>query len=120
MTNNNRKYARNSLDQHFNNVNTVTTRLCEAPAQLLHILEGNFNLIFQEVDGPPQKRYLDFLDILLTAKDDTGMGLTPLEIRSEVDTFLFEGRLMSCSSHRRYLSRHRSSPLFGFCRPKAP
>ena len=47
--------------------------------------------VVQELDGPPQKRYLDFLDILLTAKDDSGTGLTPLEIRSEVDTFLFEG-----------------------------
>ena len=33
----------------------------------------------------------DFLAILLTAKDDNGVGLTPLEIRNEVDTFLFEG-----------------------------
>jgi cytochrome P450 len=36
-------------------------------------------------------RYLDFLDILLTAKDDSGTGLTHREIRDEVDTFLFEG-----------------------------
>ena len=36
-------------------------------------------------------RYLDFLDILLTAKDENGEGLTPLEIRNEVDTLLFEG-----------------------------
>ena len=35
---------------------------------------------------------LDFLDILLTAQDDTGRGLTHLEIRSEVDTFLFAGK----------------------------
>ena len=33
----------------------------------------------------------DFLAILLTAKDDNGIGMTPLEIRNEVDTFLFEG-----------------------------
>ncbi|KAJ8319775.1 hypothetical protein KUTeg_001362, partial [Tegillarca granosa] len=46
-----------------------------------------------------QSRYLDFLDILLTAKDENNQGLTPLEIRNEVDTFLFEGEfkdMMKC------------------------
>ena len=38
-----------------------------------------------------KNRYLDFLDILLTAKDENGEGLKPDEIRAEVDTFLFEG-----------------------------
>lgn len=37
------------------------------------------------------RKYLDFLDILLTACDDSGCGLTDLEIRYEVDTFMFEG-----------------------------
>ena len=37
-------------------------------------------------------RYLDFLDILLTAKDEDGRGLTDQEIQDEVDTFLFEGK----------------------------
>ena len=37
------------------------------------------------------KKMLDFLDILLVARDEQGKGLTDLEIRDEVDTFLFEG-----------------------------
>ncbi|XP_022341984.2 cytochrome P450 4F6-like [Crassostrea virginica] len=44
-----------------------------------------------EEGSSPKSRHLDFLDILLTAKDETEQGLTSLEIRNEVDTFLFEG-----------------------------
>ena len=46
------------------------------------------------------KRCLDFLDILLTAKDENGVGLSSLEIRNEVDTFLFEGILLTLVFHR--------------------
>ena len=38
-----------------------------------------------------KSRYKDFLDILLTARDENGQGLNFREIRDEVDTFLFEG-----------------------------
>ena len=38
-----------------------------------------------------QRKYLDFLDILLTAADQDGKGLSDLEIRDEADTFMFEG-----------------------------
>ena len=40
---------------------------------------------------PVSKKAIDFLDILLLARDDNGEGLTDLEIRQECDTFLFEG-----------------------------
>lgn len=39
-------------------------------------------------------RRKDFLDILITARDENGKGLTAEEIRAEVDTFLFEGRCL--------------------------
>ena len=40
-------------------------------------------------------RYKDFLDVLLTARDENGQGLNFREIRDEVDTFLFEGRIIA-------------------------
>lgn len=48
--------------------------------------------IVKKTEGLGEKRYIDFLDILLTAKDDTGSGLTHAEIRAEVDTLMFAGK----------------------------
>ena len=46
------------------------------------------NALLEQVS---KSRKLDFLDILLTAVDEDGVGLSDLEIRNEVDTFMFEG-----------------------------
>jgi len=50
--------------------------------------------VIQAVEGTTgDRKYLDFLDILLTARDENGAGLSDIDVRSEVDTFLFEGTL---------------------------
>ena len=57
----------------------------------LWVLIYVYYLLHQEKEGPPVKRYLDLVDILLTAKDEMGQGLSAADIRAEVDTFLFAG-----------------------------
>ncbi|XP_073400479.1 cytochrome P450 4A4-like isoform X1 [Dendrobates tinctorius] len=44
-----------------------------------------------ELEKIKQKRHLDFLDILLCAKDENGHGLSDEDLRAEVNTFMFAG-----------------------------
>uniref|UniRef100_A0A8C8RAZ3 Cytochrome P450 4B1-like n=1 Tax=Pelusios castaneus TaxID=367368 RepID=A0A8C8RAZ3_9SAUR len=45
----------------------------------------------RELEKIQKKRHLDFLDVLLCAKDENGEGLCDQELRAEVDTFTFAG-----------------------------
>ena len=56
-----------------------------------NVIKERRNALKLNQGGVNKRKYLDFLDILLTAVDEDGSGLTDLEIRDEADTFMFEG-----------------------------
>uniref|UniRef100_A0A8C3FSB3 Cytochrome P450 n=1 Tax=Chrysemys picta bellii TaxID=8478 RepID=A0A8C3FSB3_CHRPI len=45
----------------------------------------------RQLEKIQRRRHLDFLDILLSAKDENGAGLSDEDLRAEVSTFMFAG-----------------------------
>jgi cytochrome P450 len=58
---------------------------------LRHVKRGGTSNESLQNEVSKTRKYLDFLDILLTAVDEEGHGMSALHVRNEVDTFLFEG-----------------------------
>ena len=75
---------------------------CEYRAQglLIAIRVFHFTVIVSQKTDPELKtmKHRDFLDILLLARGENGKGLTDLEIREEVDNFVFAGIWMHLSA----------------------
>ncbi|XP_029650885.1 cytochrome P450 4F22 [Octopus sinensis] len=56
-----------------------------------NIIKARRKTLEKNPDAIRNKRKVDFLDIMLLARDSNGVGLTDLDIRNEVDTFMFAG-----------------------------
>ncbi|XP_053375081.1 ultra-long-chain fatty acid omega-hydroxylase-like [Mercenaria mercenaria] len=56
-----------------------------------NIIEERKHTLVSDTKKGKETKCKDFLGILLTARDEEGIGLSSAEIRNEVDTFLFEG-----------------------------
>ncbi|KAK3708215.1 hypothetical protein RRG08_023624 [Elysia crispata] len=61
-----------------------------------------------------KKRLLDFIDILLMARDEDGKAMTTQEIRSEVDTFMFAGHDTTSSGTMWFLYCLAKNPEYQF------
>lgn len=92
LTPSGREFKKNCDEVHRVADNVIQKRKAALAA---NPLEGK---TLKEDEGLHRRKCLDFLDILLTAKDENGEGLKENEIRDEVDTFLFEGHDTTASA----------------------
>ncbi|XP_077862946.1 cytochrome P450 4F2-like [Saccoglossus kowalevskii] len=73
------------------------------------VIQERKQALQQSGDDKPARKYIDFLDILLSAKDEDGNGLSDQELQDEVDTFMFEGHDTTASGLSwcmYYLAKH--------------
>ena len=68
-----------------------TKKLCNIVHEQSEKILAERKLSLEHAKKGKARKYLDFLDILLMAKDENGKGMTDLEIRTEVDTLMFGG-----------------------------
>uniref|UniRef100_H0VIC7 Cytochrome P450 family 4 subfamily B member 1 n=1 Tax=Cavia porcellus TaxID=10141 RepID=H0VIC7_CAVPO len=69
-------------------------RACQAAHDHTDHVIRNRKAVLQdkkEQEKIQHRRHLDFLDILLGARDESGIKLSDADLRAEVDTFMFEG-----------------------------
>lgn len=106
------KFFLRTTDFNFNKMSLLRMpTIIFGNRNLIKIVKMNLILQQEGVDLK-SKRYLDFLDILLTAKDENGVGLSDEEIRNEVDTFLFEGTVFTITTLLKCLKK--CSVIFSF------
>ncbi|XP_060067286.1 cytochrome P450 4F4-like [Ylistrum balloti] len=89
---------------HIDAVYRLTSRgkrffhLCDYVHDFANKIIQNRKEILTNNPSSAQKRRLDFLDMLITARDSNGNGLSDQEIRDEVDTFMFAGHDTTASA----------------------